>query len=82
MGQGQKALAARCTQLRRCGWAPMGRSANLSEKNVRGEYRVGGRVAPPVRPHHRAYGSVHGGSKDPLPGRDLLEETQEAPLRQ
>ena len=45
-------------------------------------YRVGGRVAPPVRPHHRAYGSVHGGSKDPLPGRDLLDEAQEAPLRQ
>jgi hypothetical protein len=57
-------------------------SAKPSEKNISGEYRVGGRVAPPVRPHHRAYGSVHGGSKAPLPGRDLLEETQEAPLRQ
>ena len=28
--------------------------------------RVGGRVTPPVRPHHRAYGSVHGGSSAPL----------------
>src|SRR4029450_10540091 len=26
---------------------------------------VGGRVAPPVLPHHRAYGSVHGGSRGP-----------------
>ena len=44
--------------------------------------RVGGRVAPPVRPHHRANGSVHGGSKDPLPGRNLIEQAQKAPLRQ
>ena len=27
---------------------------------------LGGRVTPPVRPHHRAYGSVHGGSSAPL----------------
>ena len=29
--------------------------------------RVGGRITPPVRPHHRAYGTVHGGSNGPLP---------------
>jgi hypothetical protein len=28
--------------------------------------RVGGGVAPAVLPHHRAYGSVHGGSQSVL----------------
>jgi len=28
----------------------------------KGYNRVGGGVAPAVLPHHRAYGSVHGGS--------------------
>ena len=27
------------------------------------EYRVGGGITPAVLPHHRAYGSVHGGSR-------------------
>ena len=27
-----------------------------------GSYRLGGVLANPVLPHHRAYGSVHGGS--------------------
>ena len=44
--------------------------------------RVGGRVTPPVRPHHRAYGSVHGGSKGPLPYRHSLEQAQKSPFCQ
>ena len=43
--------------------------------------RVGGRVAPPVLPHHRAYGSVHGGSSAPLQSPELSEKVQETPRR-
>jgi hypothetical protein len=41
---------------------------------------VGGRVAPPVLPHHRAYGSVHGGSRGPLPSAKLIQQGQQSPL--
>ena len=48
-------------------------TANYYEPEINRTYtdlarhdRVGGRVTPPVRPHHRAYGSVHGGSSAPL----------------
>ena len=34
--------------------------------------RVGGGVTPAVRPHHRAYGTVHGGSSGPLPTAELI----------
>ena len=44
-------------------------------------YRVGGRVTPPVRPHHRAYGSVHGGSSAPLQIPELSQKVQESPHR-
>ena len=43
--------------------------------------RVGGRVTPPVRPHHRAYGSVHGGSSAPLQIPELSQKVQESPHR-
>ena len=43
--------------------------------------RVGGRVTPPVRPHHRAYGSVHGGSSAPLQIPELSQQVQESPHR-
>ena len=42
---------------------------------------VGGRVTPPVRPHHRAYGSVHGGSSAPLQIPELSQKVQESPHR-
>ena len=42
---------------------------------------VGGRVAPPVLPHHRTYGSVYGGSRGPLHGPKLIEEAPAAPFR-
>ena len=42
---------------------------------------VGGRVTPPVRPHHRAYGSVHGGSSAPLQIPELSQQVQEFPHR-
>ena len=45
------------------------------------DYRVGGRVTPPVRPHHRAYGSVHGGSSAPLQIPELSQKVQECPHR-
>src|SRR6056297_2789369 len=35
-------------------------------------YRVGGRVAPAVLPHHRTYGSVYGGSRNVLKTMELL----------
>ena len=34
--------------------------------------RVGGGVAPAVLPHHRAYGSVHGGSRGVLKASELV----------
>ena len=43
--------------------------------------RVGGRVTPPVRPHHRAYGFVHGGSSAPLQIPELSQKVQESPHR-
>ena len=42
-------------------------------------YRVGGKVALPVPPHHRAYGTVHGGSCGPLHGPMLIEKAPESP---
>ena len=45
------------------------------------QHRVGGRVTPPVRPHHRAYGSVHGGSSAPLQIPELSQKVQESPHR-
>ena len=45
------------------------------------DHRVGGRVTPPVRPHHRAYGSVHGGSSAPLQIPELSQKVQESPHR-
>ena len=45
-------------------------------------YRVGGRVAPPVPPHHRAYGTVHGGSSGPQPGPKLIEQAEKSPICQ
>jgi hypothetical protein len=47
---------------------------------ARSAYRVGGGVAPAVRPHHRAYGTVHGGSSRPLPGPKLTKKAQETPF--
>ena len=44
-------------------------------------YWVGGRVASPVLPHHRAYGTVHGGSRGPLPNPELIAKGPEAPRR-
>ncbi len=44
--------------------------------------RVGGKVDLPVPPHHRAYGTVHGGLREPGPDRNLIEQAQETPLRQ
>ena len=44
--------------------------------------RVGGRVASPVRPHHRTYGSVYGGSSAPLQGPELSKKVEETPLRE
>ena len=46
-----------------------------------GAHWVGGRVTPPVRPHHRAYGSVHGGSSAPLQIPELSQKVQESPHR-
>ena len=43
--------------------------------------RLGGRVTPPVRPHHRACGSVHGGSSAPLQIPELSQKVQESPHR-
>jgi hypothetical protein len=34
----------------------------VSLSNGMNEYRVGGGITSAVLPHHRAYGSVHGGS--------------------
>jgi len=45
-------------------------------------YRVGGGVTPAVRPHHRAYGTVHGGSREARPSLKKIEEAQESPFRQ
>ena len=47
-----------------------------------GAHRVGGRVASPVRPHHRTYGSVYGGSSAPLQGPELSKKVEETPLRE
>ena len=52
----------------------------MSLKSVRD--RVGGRVASPVRPHHRTYGSVYGGSSAPLQGPELSKKVEETPLRE
>jgi hypothetical protein len=52
------------------------------QKGITLRDRVGGKVAPPVPPHHRVYGAVHGGSRGPLQVPPLIEPTQEAPLRQ
>ena len=47
-----------------------------------GVNRVGGKVALPVPPHHRAYGSVHGGSCELLHGPELIDKIAESPLCQ
>ena len=36
--------------------------------------RAGGNAALPVPPHHRAYGTVHGGSREPRPNPNLIEQ--------
>ena len=43
---------------------------------------VGGRVAPPVLPPHRTYGTVHGGSHGPLPRAKVSEQAPQPPLGQ
>ena len=55
-------------------------SAVMTLRAMPGAHRVGGRVAPPVPPHHRAYGSVHGGSCGPLHSPVLMEKGPESPL--
>ena len=45
-------------------------STNLPGKDK--DNRVGGGVAPAVLPHHRAYGSVHGGSRGVLKASELV----------
>ena len=60
-------------------WLPQQYLAELCEQETAERYqggvrdnRVGGRITPPVRPHHRAYGTVHGGSSGPLPTAELI----------
>lgn len=41
-------------------------------------YRVGGGVTPAVLPHHRAYGSVHGGSCNTLKFSVVIQQRHES----
>ena len=52
------------------------------ESDAKAGNRVGGGVTPTVRPHHRAYGTVHGGSREPRPSLKKIEKAQESPFRQ
>ena len=61
-----------------CGVIPATSTRRLS----RWINRVGGGVTPAVRPHHRAYGTVHGGSREARPSLKKIEEAQESPFRQ
>ena len=40
--------------------------------------RVGGEVALAVLPHHRAYGSVHGGSRSVLKTMELIHIAEQS----
>ena len=42
------------------------------------KHRVGGGVTPAVLPHHRAYGSVHGGSRSVLKTMELIHITEQS----
>ena len=46
------------------GWADHGPTRSSMPSCSRPSIGIGGRLAAPPLPHHRAYGSVHGGSAD------------------
>ena len=42
------------------------------------KYRVGGEITLAVLPHHRAYGSVHGGSRSVLKTMELIHVAEQS----
>jgi len=56
------------------------RTPALALRAMPGAHRVGGGLSAPVLPHHRAYGSVHGGSSEAHEAPMLCEKAHESLL--
>ncbi len=58
-------------------YASFGDTSICDPPRAEKEHRVGGGVTPAVLPHHRAYGSVHGGSCSTLKFMIVIQQRHE-----